>query len=170
MNHPRRALWACTALAWTIGVAGLLGSSTAIAAPSVLTRDSFSLIRARHSGQPLVVHVWGMTCGPCLVDLPKWGELRRQRPDMHLVLIQADQTPPQASEQRLRSVGLVTAENWMAGSELDEFLRASIDPLWQGEMPRTLLIAPNGDITRMSGTGDLSQVRRWLDGHSRRAR
>ncbi len=132
----------------------------------VLTPESFRQIRAQHAGQPLVVHLWGMTCGPCLTELPKWGELLRQRPGMRLVLIQADQTPPRAGEATLRKAGLARAERWHVESEMDEFLRASIDPKWQGEMPTTLLIAPGGEVTRIAGAADLAKVARWLDAPS----
>ena len=104
-----------------------------------------------------------MTCGPCLVELPKWGELLRKRPAMNLALIEVDQTPPRASEQALGQAGLAKAESWGVTSPFDEYLRASIDPKWIGDMPRTLLISPTGEVTRMRGVADLGQVGRWLD-------
>lgn len=129
----------------------------------VFTTESLRQIRAHHAGQPLVLHLWGMTCGPCLTELPRWAELRRQRPSLRLVLVQADQTPPRASEATLRKAGLGAVERWHVVSEMDEFLRASVDPTWHGELPRTLLIAPGGEVTRVTGVADLAQVARWLD-------
>ena len=160
MNTTRR-----TFLVSTLALVGIesFAADAKGAASRVFTSESFAQIRARHAGQALVVHLWGMTCGPCLVELPKWGELHRKRPGMHLVLIQVDQTPPGASEQTLRSAGLRKAESWSIASELDEFVRAGIDPKWRGEMPRTLLISPAGEITRIAGVADLGQVTRWLD-------
>lgn len=128
-----------------------------------LGEDSLAQIRARHAGQPLVLHIWGMTCGPCVAELPHWGALLRQRPGMPLVLLQADQVPAGASEPVLARAGLGRLEHWAAVSELDEFLRASIDREWTGELPRTLLIAADGKVTRLRGVADLGQVRRWLD-------
>jgi hypothetical protein len=127
------------------------------------TEDSFATIRARYAGKPLVVHIWGMTCGPCIVELPQWGILERKRPGMNLVLIQADQAPAPASEQTLEQAGLGKVESWGVTSELDEYLRASIDPKWVGDMPRTLLISPSGEITRLRGVANLDDVDRWLD-------
>ncbi|MDB6000923.1 MAG: hypothetical protein JWP52_2622 [Rhizobacter sp.] len=126
-------------------------------------KDSFAQIRAQHAGKPLVVHVWGMTCGPCLIELPKWSELQRKRPDMNLVLIEADQAPVKASEQTLAKAGLAKAQSWMVASTLDEFMRASIDPKWMGDMPRTLLIDATGKVTTLPGVADLATVNRWLD-------
>ena len=32
-----------------------------------------------HAGQPTVIHFWGLTCGPCLVELPQWGDAAGRR-------------------------------------------------------------------------------------------
>lgn len=138
-------------------------AGTVLAAPAAaLSKDSFAQIRARHAGQPLVVHIWGMTCGPCMVELPQWGALLRRQPHMKLVLIQADQAPAQAREQMLDQAGLGRAESWAATGELDEYLRASIDRQWQGDMPRTLLITAQGEVTRIQGVANLAHVSQWL--------
>jgi len=163
-----RRTWLASGLgAWVLGssIRGVQAAPPPRAEPSgILGPDSVALIRARHAGRPLVVHLWGMTCGPCLAELPKWGALRRRRHDMNLVLIQVDQAPPRAGRQTLQAAGLQGVESWSVGSELDEFLRASIDPKWRGDMPRTLLISSGGEITRIAGVADLGRVERWLDG------
>ena len=56
-------------------------------------RGSWSKLRAAHDGQPTVVHFWGLTCAPCLVEMPEWGKLRAERPDMRLVMVAADPVP-----------------------------------------------------------------------------
>jgi thiol-disulfide isomerase/thioredoxin len=159
-----RRTWLASGLgAWLLAASARAAPSVAGHQPGTLDAETFAQIRARHAGRPLVVHLWGMTCGPCLSELPKWGELYRRRPGMNLVLIQVDQAPPRAGQQTLQAAGLRKAERWSAGSELDEFLRASIDPKWRGDMPRTLLISPGGEIGRIAGVADLAQVERWLD-------
>ena len=140
-------------------------SGAADAAPErVFERDSYAQIRASHAGRALVVHLWGMTCGPCLVELPQWGALLRKRPELPLVLIQVDPSAPAARTKRLAAAGLARAESWSAASEFDEFLRASIDPAWPGDMPRTLLISPTGEVKTIRGAASLAEVEQWLDG------
>ena len=143
-------------------------SGAAQAAPErAFGRDSYAQIRASHAGRPFVVHLWGMTCGPCLVELPQWGALLRKRPQLPLVLIQVDPSAPAARTQRLAAAGLARAESWSAASEFDEFLRASIDPAWPGDMPRTLLISPSGEVTTNRGAARPGEVEQWLDGVGR---
>jgi thiol-disulfide isomerase/thioredoxin len=140
-------------------------TGAADAAPErIFERDSYAQIRASHAGRALVVHLWGMTCGPCLVELPQWGALLRKRPELPLVLIQVDASVRAARAKRLAAAGLTRAENWSAASEFDEFLRASIDPVWPGDMPRTLLISPSGEAKTIRGAAKPAEVEQWLDG------
>lgn len=130
------------------------------------TTQSFADIRERHAGRPLVVHIWAMSCGPCLVELPRWGELMHRHPGLDLVLVRFDAAPRAASEARLADAGLARVESWAVSSEPDEYLRASVDARWIGDMPRTLLIAPDGAVTTIRGVADLARVEAWLAGIS----
>jgi thiol-disulfide isomerase/thioredoxin len=162
---------ASAALSFALALTAL-GPATAEAAATTgqLTEESFTQIKAHYAGKPLVVHIWGMTCGPCLGELPKWGALRRAHPEMNLVLIQADSSPAEATENALKEAGLSGAESWGVSSEMDEYLRASIDPKWMGDMPRTLMVSAGGEVVRMRGVADLSAVRRWLESASKARR
>lgn len=128
-------------------------------------RGSWNEIRKAHVGQPTVVHFWGLTCGPCRVEMPNWGKLLQERPDLNLVVINADLVPnePGAVSAMLAQTGLAPAENWTFGDGFVERLRYEIDPQWQGEIPRTLLIARDGTTTVIEGVADLARVKAWLE-------
>ena len=128
-------------------------------------RGSWNEIRKAHVGQPTVVHFWGLTCGPCRVEMPNWGKLLQERPYLNLVVINADLVPnePGAVSAMLAQTGLAPAENWTFGDGFVERLRYEIDPQWQGEIPRTLLIAHDGTTTVIEGVADLARVKAWLE-------
>lgn len=133
--------------------------------PQPFTRGSWAKLRAEHAGQPTVIHFWGLTCGPCLVELPHWGKLAAVRPDLRLVLVAADPLP-QPGERvtaTLSTAGLGAIESWSFTDRFYERLRYEIDPLWAGELPRTVLIARDGSAKVLPGVADLDQVRAWLD-------
>ena len=139
------------------------GPPPATAATRPLAIDTFASILHRHTGRPLVVHLWGLSCGPCMKELPAWSALHHERKDLDLVLIHVDPAAPATVERHLRGIGLAPQESWSIDDELDPFLRASIDPTWIGDMPRTLLIDRAGAVVRLRGVADLAEVRRWLD-------
>lgn len=139
-----------------------LPSAAQAGSTRLLETESFAQVRSRYAHKPLIVHIWGLTCGPCLEELPRWGELKKQHPDMNLVLIQADDASFDAVGAALDHAGLGRVESWSVPSELDEFARARIDPSWSGEMPRTLLIAADGRVTVLRGVSDPAVIARWL--------
>jgi thiol-disulfide isomerase/thioredoxin len=159
----------------SILVALLLSLVTAAAHAAELLafeRGSWAKLRAAHAGQPTVVHFWGLTCAPCLVELPQWGKLAAERPDLRLVLIAADPVPQDGERVNatLKAAGLANGESWSFTDRFYERLRYEIDSSWAGELPRTMLIDADGKATVIAGVADLGQVRAWLDAQGKGAR
>ena len=150
-------------LALALGIAAL---GTAHASdPLPFERGSWAKLSAAHASRPTVVHFWGLTCGPCLVELPNWGKLLAERPDLDLVLVAADPVPqsPEQAAATLDRAGLSRAESWIFTDRFYERLRYEIDISWTGELPRTMLFLPGGKVTVLPGVADLDKVRAWLD-------
>jgi len=128
-------------------------------------RGTWTSILNEHAGKPVVIHLWGLTCAPCLTELPHWAALERDRKDMTLIMIAADPTPANADDLTvtLDNAGLQRSERWMFADAFSERLRFEVDPKWRGEMPRTILISADGKPTIMPGLADLGAIRTWLD-------
>ena len=128
-------------------------------------RGSWAALRQAHQGNPTVVHFWGLTCGPCIVELPRWAALLRERSDLNLVLIAADPVPEEPAElgRFLARAGLSVSENWNFADRFVERLQYEVDPRWHGELPRTMLIGRDGKVTTIAGTSEPADIRAWLD-------
>ena len=116
------------------------------------------------ANKPMIVHLWGFTCAPCLDELPRWGDFVAQFPELKTVFIQVDDVPPELSIQTLTDARLTRADNRTSTMIFDEYMRFEIDPRWRGELPLTLLISPNGAIKRLRGTVDFKVIQQWLKG------
>jgi thiol-disulfide isomerase/thioredoxin len=129
-------------------------------------RGSWQQVLHAHAGHPTVVHFWGVTCGPCKVELPLLGEFMKAHPAIDVVTISADLVPdlPAATRSMLQKSGLASAENWIFGDGFAERLRFEIDPAWQGDIPRTLLIARDGTITTLEGSAEIADLEKWSSG------
>lgn len=129
-----------------------------------LERGSWKAILKAHQGEPTIVHFWGLTCGPCRTEMPLWGAWLKNNPTASLVTINADlvQNAPEMVEDFLGKSGLSLAENWTFDDNFVERLRFEVDPQWQGEIPFTLLIGPEGAIRRIDGVADLAEISAWL--------
>lgn len=128
-------------------------------------RGSWQDILRSHAGRPTIVHFWGVTCGPCKVELPLLGTFMKHHPAIDMVTISADLVPdlPDATRSMLEKAGLSHAENWIFSDGFVERLRFEIDPAWQGDIPRTMLITPEGAITTIEGSAEMADVEKWSD-------
>jgi thiol-disulfide isomerase/thioredoxin len=143
-----------------------LAAAPAAETPSELkpfVRGSWQQMLRSHAGRPTLVHFWGVTCGPCKVELPLLGKFMKDNAEVDVVMISADLVPnlPGAARAMLDKAGLGAAENWLFADGFVERLRFEIDPAWQGEIPRTLLIARDGTVTTIEGSAEIPDLEKW---------
>lgn len=155
------------ALAASLFLLASLAAAPAAEAPSGMkpfVRGSWQEVLHSHAGRPTLVHFWGVTCGPCKIELPLLGKFMKDHPGLDVVMISADLVPnlPHAARAMLDKAGLGTAENWLFSDGFVERLRFEIDPAWQGEIPRTMLIARDGTVTTIEGSAEMPDLEKWL--------
>ena len=155
-----RALLHCLALALLL-VPASPGKASGELKPFL--RGSWQQLLAAHKERPTIVHFWGVTCGPCKVELPRLGQFAKAHPGVDVVTISADLVPDRSGATRamLAKSGLAAAENWIFGDGFIERLRFEIDPAWQGDIPRSLLISRDGAVTTIEGSAELQQLEAW---------
>jgi len=124
--------------------------------------DWNAILKGR-AGGPLIVHFWGVTCAPCVVELPQWGRFLERRAPDSVVFIETDVAPDSAVSRMIRDARLEAASNWAAQAPFDEYARYEIDTRWQGEIPFTLLIDRKGRAQRVVGQVDFGKLASWLD-------
>jgi thiol-disulfide isomerase/thioredoxin len=154
-------------LAGVFLVAFLLSAPASEAPPQLkpFERGSWQDVLRAHAGRPTIVHFWGVTCGPCKVELPLLGGFMKDHPSIDVVTISADLVPnlSGATQSMLEKSGLRSAENWIFSDGFVERLRFEIDPGWQGDIPRTMLISREGMITTIEGSAEMTDLEKWSD-------
>ncbi len=125
---------------------------------------SWSALIAEASGRPTIIQMWGVTCGPCRVEMPFWGKLAREHPEVRLVTIHAERQPPKLAMvgEHLEKAALASAENWYFAERFLDKLRFEIDPGWHGETPMTVLINRDGTREVRVGAADFVEIERWI--------
>lgn len=139
----------------------LLAAPALAESPKPFVQGSWQAIREAHAGKPLAVHLWSLTCAPCLVELPLWAKLAKENPALRVVLISTDgaEDAPRLAATLARA-GLSGMESWHFADPFAERLRFELDPRWRGELPRTLLVTPAGEVTPVRGS-DMAAVEAW---------
>lgn len=133
--------------------------------------DSTSLatIEARYAGKPFILSMWSVNwCGHCIEELTLLGKLAKTDKHLPLVLVSVDSPADNAAIQKsLEKLGLSQVEAWVFDDPIPERLRASIDPSWQGELPRSYLYDKVHQRQAFAGVLDEAKLRSWLKQQSR---
>jgi thiol-disulfide isomerase/thioredoxin len=71
-------------------------------------RGSWQQLLRSHRRHPTLVQFWGVTCGPCKVELPQLGEFMKGHPAIDVVTVSADLVPdlPDATRSMPQKSGL----------------------------------------------------------------
>lgn len=150
----------------TAAVVTAIAASAALGAADLrpFVRGSWKQIRQSHQGRPLVVHFWGVTCAPCMTELPKWGALANAKPGVDIVFVAADPVPIESPniEAAVARTGIAPAENWMFSDSFLERLRFEVSPQWGGELPYTVMVDAGGHAESTSGVMEIQQLRAWI--------
>jgi thiol-disulfide isomerase/thioredoxin len=120
-------------------------------------------IRDSYKNRPLVMHVWSLTCTPCLAELPKWAERIKRHPEIAFVFINTDgiQHAP-ALTKRLQNAGVKPTQSLVYADNFVERLQYEISPDWHGELPRNELISRSGESAATLGLLSDTNFEKWV--------
>ena len=95
-----------------------------------------------------LINIWATWCGPCVAEIPDFLNINRmyRNRDFELITISADK--PDKKDKALSTLKRLQAssKNYIYNSDDIYKLIELVDPKWQGALPYTLLVEPNGKI------------------------
>jgi len=111
-------------------------------------------LAANKSENYRLINLWSTTCAPCIAELPEFVTINRMYRGRHFEMYTLSIDSPDQQEAALKILQKhhVSCRNYIFDSDDRDALAAALDPQWQGPVPYTILIAPDGEI-----------VQRWKD-------
>ena len=126
------------------------------------------LLKNENSGKLRLINIWATWCGPCIIEYPEFIALQRMfgGRDFEFVSISAD-NPNQESKALKFLEGKNSAVPNYIFSNSDKYaLIEAIDPDWNGALPYTLLLEPDGNIVwKYQGEVDFYALKKEIVEH-----
>ncbi len=122
-------------------------------------------LRKNATGKTLLVNFWATWCGPCteeFPDLQKIWRMYRKRP-FGLLTVSINFPDEEKGVRRFLESQHASTRNLLFGSTDPYELMKAFDPAWNGSVPYTMVISPDGRVLyKTSGKLDVLKVRRFI--------
>ena len=130
-----------------------------------ITADNVKALRRNTTGKTLLVNFWATWCAPCAAEFPDlqttW-RMYRKRP-FDLATVSINYPDEEKGVRRFLESQHASSRNYLSGS-LDPYeLMKAFDPDWDGSLPYSMLIAPDGRVLyKNNGRLDILKTRRLI--------
>ncbi len=123
------------------------------------------LLKNEDSKKLRLLNIWATWCGPCKVEYPEFINVHRMYKDRDFEFVSISADSPSKTDKALeflksRNSGV---KNYIFDKEDKYALIEAIDPEWNGALPYTLLIEPNGNIVwKKQGEVDFYELKKAI--------
>lgn len=127
-----------------------------------------ALLKNEESGKLRLINVWATWCGPCMMEYPEFIVLQRMYGgrDFEFVSISADK--PSVGDKVLKAMQekQSAVKNYHFSQDDKYALIEAVDPNWNGALPYTILVEPNGKVVwSYQGDVDFLELKRAIVDH-----
>ncbi|NRA54603.1 MAG: hypothetical protein HRU23_10695 [Gammaproteobacteria bacterium] len=102
---------------------------------------------------PKLIVMWSLECPACFEELETLAQLLKRHPGLAITLISTDDDPTRNEEVNhvYSEPAFRTVPRWVYQENQAQHISYTIDPTWQGELPRSFYIDKTGKQFAHSG-------------------
>ncbi len=132
------------------------------------TQGIKSLVKNEGSEKLRLINVWATWCGPCVVEYPDFLEIHQMygARNFEFVSVSADKLDKKGAALKFLKDSHSGVKNYIFKDEDVYKLIEAIDPKWNGALPYTLLVEPNGKVVySVQGSIDNLKLKKAIVDH-----
>jgi thiol-disulfide isomerase/thioredoxin len=132
------------------------------------TKGIQKLLKNEAATKLRLINVWATWCGPCMLEYPNFLVLQRMygARDFEFVSVSADKPDQEAKVLKVLQDKHSAVSNYLFAEDDKYALIEAIDPAWNGALPYTILVEPNGKVVwRHQGDVDFAQLKKVIVDH-----
>lgn len=133
-----------------------------------ITPESLKQVVYGKSPNYRLINVWATWCVPCIEELPELVTMNRmyRGRNFELITVSADDPANRAQALKTLQERHVSATNYLFDSDDRDQLFDSIDDQWEGALPYTILVSPEGKVVyRKHGEIDPRELKKKIAEH-----
>jgi thiol-disulfide isomerase/thioredoxin len=127
-----------------------------------------NLVKNEGSDKLRLINVWATWCGPCVMEYPDFLDIQRMygARDFEFVSVSADKLDKKDKALKFLKEKHSGVKNYIFKDEDIYKLIETIDPKWNGALPYTLLVEPNGKVIySIQGSIDNQKLKKMIVDH-----
>ena len=127
-----------------------------------------SLVANQGGDKLRLINIWATWCGPCIIEYPEFIVLQRMygARDFEFISVSADKPTAHAKALKFLESKFSAVPNYIFDQDDKYALIEAVDPDWNGALPYTLLVDPDGKkVWSHQGEVDFLALKRAIVDH-----
>ena len=133
-----------------------------------INEDGVKMLMNNDSDNLWLINIWATWCGPCVIEYPEFLNIHRMYVgrDFEFISISADKMEHKAKALDFLKRKHSSVNNYIfSGTDIYKLIEA-VDPDWDGALPYTVLIEPDGNVVyKKMGTIDPLELKKIIVDH-----
>jgi len=130
-----------------------------------ISEEGVKILMNNDSDKLWLINIWATWCGPCVIEYPELIKIHRMYKgrDFEFISISADKLDQKEKALKFLKNKHSAVKNYIfSGPDIYKLISA-VDPKWDGALPYTVLVAPDGEVVyKQMGTIDPFELKKVI--------